>query len=191
MTSDPVGKSPDLDRGPSLLLPALVTIMGVALALHELVELIRHLPAAGRPRSLDGVVLALALALGGFSGTRLLQLMTFAGARHRRAVSGAGSRAAGGSDGSARASERTADEIGPEVPWQLTDAQSVHGVWVIAVGGSLALMGMLGLWSALDGQPSGLEPGWPLLLLGVAVALLGRMAWLRTSAHWSGAGDGF
>ena len=126
---------------------------------------------------MNGALLSLALALGGFSGTRLLQLMAFAGARHPRAAENGSDRAAEGSD--------------LEVPWQLTDAQSVHGVWVIAVGGSLALMGMLGLWSALDGQPSGLEPGWPLLLLGVAVALLGRMAWLRTSAHWSGAGDGF
>lgn len=176
MTSDSVSEGPDVDRGPSVLLPVLVTIAGAALAVHELVELIRHVPAAGRPRPMNGALLSLALALGGFSGTRLLQLMAFAGARHRRAAENGSDRAADGSD--------------LEVPWQLTDAQSLHGVWVIAVGGSLALMGALGLWSLLEGAPSGLEPGWPLLLLGGAVALCARTLWLRTSAHWAGAGDG-
>src|SRR5699024_11179996 len=72
----------------------------------------------------------------------------------------------------------------PAVRWQLFDAHSLHAVWVIAVGSSIALMGVLGVWSLLDGSPSGLEPGWPLLLCGVAVALLAHLAGQRTSRCW-------
>lgn len=170
MTSEPEHDAPELDRGPSLLLPVLVTVAGVALAVHELMTLIGLDPAEGQPRPMTGLVLASALALGGFSLTRLLQLMAFAGARHRDAGAGRNVQ---------------------EVPWQLTDAQAQHGVWVIGVGASIALMGLLGLWSLIDGSPSGLEPGWPLLLVGGGVALAARWAWLRTSEAWSGAGDGF
>ena len=62
---------------------------------------------------------------------------------------------------------------------------------MIGVGASVALMGLLGLWSLLDGRPSGLEPGWPLLLIGGAVALLARVAWRRTSACWVGPPEQF
>src|SRR5699024_9268227 len=106
---------------------------------------------------------AASLALGGYSLTRLLQLLALAGSRRRRRSAGA--------------------EL-PPVRWQLFDAHSLHAVWVIAVGASIALMGLLGVWSLLDGRPSGLEPGWPLLLCGGAVALLAHLAGRRTSRCW-------
>lgn len=152
------------DKGPSLLLPGLVTLLGLALLSQQLVELIRMAPAEGQVRPMNGPVLAAALALVGFSLTRLLQLLGFITVRRRREAAG----------GTLR-----------EVPWQLEDAHSLHAVWVIGVGASIALMGLLGLWSLLDGRPSGLEPGWPLLLAGGAVALVGRVAWLRTTAGWA------
>ncbi|NMA76073.1 hypothetical protein H3H54_04745 [Brachybacterium sp. Z12] len=162
--------SPALDRGPSSLLPGLVTAIGLALAVRQLVVLVRASPSEGQALPLSGMVLAAALTLGGFSLTRLLQLLGFASSRRRR---------------------REAGEELPEVPWQLGDAHSLHAVWVIGVGASVALMGLLGLWSLLDGRPSGLEPGWPLLLIGGAVALLARVAWRRTSACWVGAPEQF
>lgn len=157
------------DPGPSLLLPGLVTVLGLVLLTQQLVELIRMVPASGQPRPMNGPVLAAALALGGFSLTRLLQLLGFVTGRRRREAAG---------------------ETLREVPWQLEDAHSLHAVWAIGVGASIALMGLLGLWSLLDGQPSGLEPGWPLLLAGGAVALVGRLAWQRTTAGWTDHGEG-
>ena len=74
--------------------------------------------------------------------------------------------------------------------WQLTDAHTVHGVWALAVSGSIALMGLLGLWSLLDGIPSGLEPGWPLLLIGGGIALAGRRLQLRIETLWVDERDG-
>lgn len=157
------------DRGPSLLLPVLVTLLGLALLSQQLVELFRAMPAPGQARPMTGPVLAAALALGGFSLVRLLQLLGFVTGRRRR-------RAAGGTL--------------REVPWQLAEAHSLHAVWVIGVGASIALMGLLGLWSLLDGRPSGLEPGWPLLLVGGTVALVGRVAWQRTTAGWTDPPEG-
>lgn len=162
------GSSATQDRGRSWLAPCLVTLLGLALFSQQLVELIRMSPAAGQARPMGGPVLTAALALGGFSLTRLLQLLGFVTARRRRDAAGQPLR---------------------EVPWQLEDAHSLHAVWVIGVGASIALMGLLGLWSLLDGQPSGLEPGWPLLLIGGAVALLSRVAWQRTTAVWAALGD--
>ncbi|MFC7463364.1 hypothetical protein [Brachybacterium sp. GCM10030252] len=163
------------ERGPSLLWPWAVTGVGVALMALEVIRLVQTEPAAGDARPMSGLVLASALALGGFSLTRLLQLMRFAASRRGTANSAAAGRAARGL---------------PEVPWQLTDAHAMHAVWVIGVGASVALMGVLGLWSALDGRPSGLEPGWPLLVLGAVVAGLARAAWWRTTAMWKDSADG-
>lgn len=157
------------DPGPSPLLPGLVTVLGLALLSQQLVELIRMVPAEGQARPMSGPVLAAALALGGFSLTRLLQLLGFVTGRRRREAAG---------------------ETLREVPWQLRDAHSLHAAWVIGVGASIALMGVLGLWSLLDGRPSGLEPGWPLLLTGGAVALISRLTWQRTTAGWTAHGEG-
>lgn len=164
------GDAPTRERGPSLLLPALVSAAGVLLAGFEVFSLVTMDLPEGEPLPLHRAVLAGALAMGGFSVTRLLQLLVFASRRRRR---------------------RQAGQELAEVAWQLTDAHTVHGVWALAVSGSIALMGLLGLWSLLDGIPSGLEPGWPLLLIGAGLALLSRLAWLRTSASWEGAPEAF
>ncbi|WP_170931882.1 hypothetical protein [Brachybacterium massiliense] len=164
------GDAPARERGPSLLLPALVSAAGVLLAGFEVFSLVTMDLPEGEPLPLHRAVLSCALALGGFSVTRLLQLLVFASTRRRR---------------------RQAGQELAEVAWQLTDAHTVHGVWALGVSGSIALMGLLGLWSLLDGIPSGLEPGWPLLLVGGVLALLGRLAWLRTSACWEGAPEAF
>ena len=152
-----------VDRGPSWLPPALVCLVGAGLAVLQLVRLVQAVPVEGQPRPMKAMVHASALAVGGFSLTRLLQLLALARNRRRR---------------------RAAGQALPEVSWQLLDAHSLHGVWVVGVGGSVALMGGLGLWSLLDGRPSGLEPGWPLLLIGGAVMLLGHLARQRTTTCW-------
>ncbi|WP_193104848.1 hypothetical protein [Brachybacterium sp. FME24] len=162
---------PPLDSGPTLLWPCIVAAAGLVLTILEVGRLVQLAPADGQARPLNGLILAAALACGGFSMTRLLQLMVFAGSRRTRHTAGVG------------APRR-------EVPWQLTDVHSLHAVWVIGVGASIALMGLLGLWSLLGGLPSGLEPGWPSLLIGALVALLARLAWQRTTARWTASGDG-
>ena len=69
--------------------------------------------------------------------------------------------------------------------WQLLDAHSLHGVWVVGVGGSVALMGgARAVVAAGRTSPPGLEPGWPLLLIGGAVMLLGHLARQRTTTCW-------
>ncbi|ACU84727.1 hypothetical protein Bfae_08730 [Brachybacterium faecium DSM 4810] len=153
--------------GPSSLLPVLVAVAGTALAALELAEVLRASPAAGQARPMSALVLTAALALGGFSLTRVLQLLVLATARARRRAAGAAL---------------------DEVPWQLPDAHSLHAIWVIGVGASVALMGLLGLWSLADGRPSGLEPGWPLLLAGGAVALGVHLLRVQISACWRAAG---
>ena len=164
------GDAPTRERGPSLLLPALVSAAGVLLAGFEVFSLVTMDLPEGEPLPLHRAVLAGAVAMGGFSVTRLLQLLVFASRRRRR---------------------RQAGQELAEVAWQLTDAHTVHGVWALAVSGSIALMGLLGLWSLLDGIPSGLEPGWPLLLIGAGLALLVRCVWMRTSASWEGAPEAY
>ncbi|ASK67201.1 hypothetical protein CFK39_12370 [Brachybacterium avium] len=154
--------------GPSPLLATLVTAAGVVLTVLGVVEAVRTVPADGQVRPMSILVLAAALALGGYSLTRLLQLWVLAESRRRRHAAGA--------------------EL-PEVRWQLLDAHSLHAVWAIGVGASVALMGLLGVWSLLDGHPSGLEPGWPLLLSGGALALLVHLVRGRTSRCWEEAGD--
>lgn len=153
---------------PSLLLPAVVAGLGVLLTVLSVAETVRFVPADGQARPLTVPLLAAALALGGFSLTRLLQLLLLARSRARARAAGA--------------------EL-PEVRWQLIDAHSLHAVWVIGVGASIALMGALGVWSELDGAPSGLEPGWPLVAVGGGVALLAHRARQRTERCWVEAGD--
>ncbi|ATG52710.1 hypothetical protein CFK38_15130 [Brachybacterium vulturis] len=154
--------------GPTPLLPSLVAAAGVVLTVLAVVEAARTVPAADQARPMNELVLAAALALGGYSLTRVLQLLLRAQSRRRRRRAGAAL---------------------PEVRRQLVDAHSLHAVWVIGVGASIALMGALGVWSLLDGRPSGLEPGWPLLLCGGAVALLAHLARQCTSRCWQEAGD--
>lgn len=154
--------------GPSPLPPSLVAGAGSVLTALAVAGVIGASPADGDARPLVAAVLAASLALGGFSLTRMLQLLLLARSRARR-------RAAG---------EELAD-----VRWTLPDAHSLHAVWVIGVGASSALMGALGVWSLLDGRPSGLEPGWPLLLVGGGTALLAHALRRRISQLWEAAGD--
>ncbi|MDN5821289.1 MAG: hypothetical protein L0H39_07350, partial [Brachybacterium sp.] len=70
--------------GPSPLLPALVATAGVALTVLGVVEAARTAPAAGQARPMNELVLAAALALGGYSLTRVLQLLTMVESRPRR-----------------------------------------------------------------------------------------------------------
>ncbi|HEX7350759.1 hypothetical protein [Brachybacterium sp.] len=156
------------ERGPSLWAPALVAVAGVALTVLAVVELVQPPPAAGEARPMGPLALAAALALGGFSLARQLQLLGLATSRSRRRAAGA--------------------EL-PEAPWQLTEEHSLHGIWVIGTGASVALMGLLGLWSLWDGRPSGLEPGWPLLLVGALTALVGHLVRVRTTEAWERAGE--
>ena len=73
--------------------------------------------------------------------------------------------------------------------WGLTQEHALHGMWLVGVGASIALMGLLGLWSLLDGEASGLEPGWPLLLAGGAVSLLADRLRRRIEGLWQDTGD--
>lgn len=168
VAEDGAAESPAPLDGPSLLLPSLVTAAGAALTVLAVVEAVRTVPAAGQARPMTALVLTAALGLGGFSLTRVLQLLLMAESRRRRGAAGS--------------------EL-PEVRRQLIDAHSLHAIWVIGVGASIALMGVLGVWSLLDGRASGLEPGWPLLLSGAAVALLAHLARQRTAQSWQEAGD--
>lgn len=160
---DAAGPAPVPLAGPSLLLPVLASSLGAVLTAAAVVQAVRAVPAPGEARPMTALVLTAALALGGFSLTRLVQLLVLAGSRRRR--------------------RRAGSEL-PPVRWQLFDAHSLHAVWVLAVGASIALMGLLGVWSLLDGHPSGLEPGWPLLLCGGGVALLAHLAGRATSRCW-------
>jgi len=155
--------------GPSRSLPLLVTGLGVLLVALALTDLLASPPSTGGARPMVPLVLASALALGGFSAVRMVQLLRLARSRVRALGRGEKSRA---------------------VPWGLTQDHALHGMWVVGVGASIALMGLLGVWSLLDGQPSGLEPGWPLLLGGAAVSLLGHRLRERIEALWEESGDG-
>jgi hypothetical protein len=152
-----------LQRSPSRLLPGVVTGLGVLAAGFALAELLRTAPAPGQAPPMVPLVLASALALGGYSLTRLLQLLALVRSRARARARG--------------------DSPAP-APWGLTQQHALHGIWVVGVGASIALMGLLGLWSLLDGNSSGLEPGWPLLLVGGGIALTGRRLQLRVEALW-------
>jgi hypothetical protein len=115
------------------------------------------------------LVLTAAAALGGFSLVRLGQLLALARSRAHRRARGA--------------------PLAP-LAWRITQEHALHGTWLVGVGASVALMGALGLWSQLDGRPSGLEPGWPLLLCGAAVAYLGDRLRRRIEELWEESGDG-
>lgn len=157
-------------RAPSPWPPGLVAGLALVAVVLAVVELVRSVPQEGQVRPMVPLVLAAAAALGGFSLVRLGQLLALARSRaHRR--------------------ERGAPL--PPLAWSLTQEHAMHGTWLVGVGASVALMGALGLWSLLDGRPSGLEPGWPLLVCGGAVAVLGDRLRRRTEKLWEESGDAF
>src|SRR5699024_3032511 len=45
-----------------------------------------------------------------------------------------------------------------EPSFSLTQAHSLHVIWLVGLGASIAVMGVLGLWSWADGWTSGLAP---------------------------------
>jgi hypothetical protein len=152
----------------SPLPPVLLTGLGVLATALTLAQLVGSAPPAGEVRAMVPLVLASALALGGYSLARLVQLLVLVGERARRAGRG---------------------EDLPPVPWGLTQEHALHGMWLVGVGASIALMGVLGLWSLLEGEASGLEPGWPLLLVGGAVSLLADRLRRRIEGLWQDAGE--
>ena len=154
---------PPREEGPSVRLPALVAVVGAVPLVLAIAQLLRTVPAPDGARPMIVPVLAAALAVGGFSATRVLQLWHLASSRRRRADAG--------------------EEL-PEVRRQLTDAHSLHVIWLLGVSGSVVLMGLLGLWSVWGGIPSGLEPGWPLLLGGAALAGGTQLVRRRLEALW-------
>jgi len=154
--------------GPSPVPPVLVTGIGVLATALALADLVGEAPPAGQVRAMVPLVLASALALGGFSLARLVQLLVLVRERARRAGRG--------------------EDLRP-VRWGLTQEHALHGMWLVGVGASIALMGLLGLWSLLDGEASGLEPGWPLLLAGGAVSLLADRLRRRIEGLWQDTGD--
>lgn len=167
---EPSGPTDGRAPGPTAVLPVLVALLGAVLTLWQLREVLAAVPAPARPRPMNGLVLTVSLALGGFSLTRVLQLLHLARSRRARAAAG--------------------NELAA-APRRLADAHSLHAVWVVGVAASVALMGALGVWSTLDGRHSGLEPGWPLLLLGGGAALLAHLAARATTAAWGGAVGAF
>ncbi|MBB5832219.1 hypothetical protein [Brachybacterium aquaticum] len=156
------------DPGPSPVPAWAAVALGAVLVVLALRHLLAADPADGAARPMVPLVLAAAVAVGGFSLVRVVQLVHLARSRRDR-------RAAG-------------EDLSP-IPWQLTEAHSLHGMWAIGVGGSLALMGVLGMWSQADGNPSGLEPGWPLLVAGAAVAGAGQLLRRAADEAWEGSPD--
>lgn len=156
---------PDLDDGPSLRWAILLAVVGAIPALLQLAGALRALPERGWQHSVIPLLLGTSVLLGAFSLARLLQLMIYAATRP---------------SGSRRR----------EPSYGLTQAHSLHAVWLIGLGASIAFMGVLGVWSALDGRPSGLEPGWPLIVLGAGLAALSAGCGQLTGRIWNGSEGG-
>lgn len=137
------------DGGPSPVWAILTSAVGTVLCLAELNRLVLLEVPAGEVRNLSVLLLTASLALSGYS---LVTVLSHALVARRWKTRGA---------------------VVVEPPIRLRGGHSLHAIWVVGVGGALALMGLLGLWSWADGRTSGLEPGWHLLLAGGALAGLG------------------
>lgn len=129
------------------LLAALPSALGAGWAVVAAVEVISERGTAREPGFLVPLVAALGLLAGGWSLVRLLQLRA---------------KAAG--------SEVEDDPAGFGPSQSPVISAQMHRIWLFGVAGSLALVGVLGLWSLADGELSGLEPGWPLMLAGAVLA---------------------
>lgn len=164
-SEDDGGDLRDLDDGPSPLWAALVAAAGTMAALFALVETLQAIPERGWQPAMVALLLATSVVLGSYSLARVLQLAIYATKR-------------------ARISR-------PREPsYALTQAHTLHAIWLIGLGASIAFMGVLGVWSALDGRASGLEPGWPLIVLGAGLAALSAGASRMTSRRWTGSEGG-
>ena len=142
------------------IIGAVLSGLGALPALWELMRLLTAAPTRGGVHDLSGLFAWSALALCGYSLVITL-------AQWRRAM------------------RWPRDRDPRERPAHLLrDAHTLHAFWAAGVGGSLALVGLLGMWSAYDGNLSGLEPGWQLLLPGIAVIGVALGAKHRTDQRW-------
>ena len=151
------------EHGPTLtvrLIGAALSGLAALPALWELMRLLTAAPTSSGVHDLSGLFAWSALALCGYSLVITL-------AQWRRAM------------------RWPRDRDPRERPAHLLrDAHTLHAFWAAGVGGSLALVGLLGMWSAYDGDLSGLEPGWQLLLPGIAVIGVALGAKHRTDQRW-------
>lgn len=159
-----VGKGPGVGKGAGMgpLWPvwaAVLSVVGLVLAVPAAVDAFGTAADAREPGYLVPLLLALALLAGGYSLVRLVHLSLAAARWDVPARGGVPAR-------------------------RLMDAHSMHAIWVSGVGASLLLMGVLGMWSALDGGVSGLEPGLPLVVTGTVTGLTGMALGRWTTDRW-------
>ena len=153
----------DLDDGPSPGWAGLVAAAAAVVALFSLVGTVQQIPERGWQHAMVALLLATSALLGSYSLARVVQLAIYAATRSR----------------SPRPREPS---------YALTQAHTLHAIWLIGLGASIAFMGVLGVWSLLDGRPSGLEPGWPLILLGAALSAAGAGTARLTTRTWRRSG---
>lgn len=139
----------------------LVAAAAALLTLVELLGVLRALPERGWQQSMIPLLLGISALAGAYSLARVLQLALYALSRP------------------ARTRRR-------EPSFALSQAHTLHTIWLTGLGASIAFMGLLGVWSAVDGHHSGLEPGWPLILIGAALAAISTGASMLTTRRWRG-----
>ncbi|MBM7499718.1 hypothetical protein JOD52_000558 [Brachybacterium muris] len=138
---------------------AVPSVVGLVLAIPAAVEAFGTAADARGPGYLVPLLFYLALLAGGYSLGRLAQMSLAAARWDVEAQDGVPSR-------------------------RVMGAHSMHATWVAGVGGSLLLMGALGMWSALDGGISGLEPGFSMIVAGAVTGLLGMALGRWTTDRW-------
>lgn len=162
-SEDGGGEVRDLDDGPSPLWAVLAAAAGTVAAAFALAGTLQEIPERGWQHGMVALLLVASVVLGSYSLARVLQLAIYAATR-------------------------------PRVPrlrepsFALTQAHTLHVIWLVGLGASIAFMGLLGVWSLLDGRTSGLEPGWPLIVLGAALAAVSAGAARLTTRRWKDSG---
>ena len=149
----------ELDEGPAARWAVLLAAVAVLPAPVVLLELLRSLPERGWEQAIVPLLLIVSWLAGAYSLTRVLQLAV-------------------------HALTRPAPPRRREPSFSLTQAHTLHSIWLIGLGASIAFMGLLGLWSWADGRTSGLEPGWPLILIGAVLAALSAGASRLMTRTW-------
>lgn len=147
------------DEGPSARWAALLAVVALLPAPGVLLGVLRSLPEQGWQEGVVPLLLIASWLAGAYSLARVLQLTV-------------------------HALTRPAAPRRREPSFSLTQAHSLHVIWLVGLGASIAFMGVLGLWSWADGWTSGLEPGWPLVLIGAALAALGAGASHLMARTW-------
>lgn len=149
------------DEGPRARWAVVLAIVAVLPAPAVLRDVLRSLPELGWEQAMVPLLLTVSWLAGAYSLARILQLAV-------------------------HALSRPASLRRREPSFSLTQAHTLHAIWLIGLGASIAFMGVLGLWSAADGRTSGLEPGWPLILIGTALAALNAGASHLITWTWRG-----